>query len=331
MLETGLTIPFWLELAAALTGGISGAMSAVRARYDIFGTVCIACTCGLFGGIMRDLLLQNHGIYAFQKPALILCCIIAAIVVFYFGKLVSYLDPIVDLLDNLSCGLWAVISVGKGLSAGLDIIPAILLGTVTAIGGGVMRDVFMNRQPEAFQAGALYGSASLVGSTAFALMKQNHFMEDWAPLVCVALILIVRYTSLIFGLHSTPPRDYSDKVTQTVVRPVRAVARVVRPPKGKVKREKERLESEQAAQVRNEKEDAQSTLYGDSLQSTQVTEEKQTIKTMQSPYRTGKIPKFFKRISPSIDAHKDIWEDTSHSSSDKESSDHIVIKKNKKS
>ena len=109
---------FWLELAAALTGGLSGAMSAVRARYDIFGVACIAIITGLAGGIMRDLLMQNYGIYAFQKPTLIIACAGAGVVVFYFGKLATYLDPIVDLLDNLSVALWAVISVGKSLSAG---------------------------------------------------------------------------------------------------------------------------------------------------------------------------------------------------------------------
>ena len=250
MFEPVLAVPFWLELAAALTGGISGAMSAVRARYDIFGTVCIACTCGLLGGVIRDVLLQNYGIYAFQKPTLILACAIAGVVVFYFGKLATYLDPIVDLLDNISVALWAVISVGKGLSAGLDIIPSIILGTVTAVGGGIMRDVFMNREPEAFQAGTLYGSAALVGATAFALMKQNHLpeqmaalnnlLEQWAPFACVALVLILRYASLFFGWRTSPPRDYSDVVTRAVSRPVKSVARRVRPPKGKIEREKEK-------------------------------------------------------------------------------------------
>ncbi|MDR0514183.1 MAG: TRIC cation channel family protein [Coriobacteriaceae bacterium] len=232
MLEVVLTVPFWFELAAALTGGISGAMSAVRARCDIFGTVCIACTCGLFGGIMRDLLLQNYGIYAFQKPELILCCVIAGIIVFFLGKLISYLDPVVALLDNLSCGIWAVISVGKGLSAGLDIIPSIILGTITAIGGGVMRDVFMNKQPEAFQAGALYGSASLIGATAFAIMKSYHFIEHWSALTCVVLVLIVRYASLLLGWHTKPPTDYSDVITKTVAKPVKAVARKARKARG---------------------------------------------------------------------------------------------------
>lgn len=235
-----LAVPFWLELAAALTGGLAGAMSAVRARYDIFGTVCIACTCGLLGGVIRDVLLQNFGIYAFQKPTLILACVIAGVIVFFFGKLATYLNPIVDLLDNISVALWAVLSVGKGLSAGLDIIPSVILGTVTAVGGGIMRDVFMNREPEAFQAGTLYGSAALVGSTVFALMKQNHLLEQWAPLACVALVLALRYASLLFGWRTKPPRDYSDVVTKAVARPVRSVARRVRPPKGKIEREKEK-------------------------------------------------------------------------------------------
>lgn len=240
MLDVALTIPFWLEMAAALTGGLSGAMSAVRARYDIFGVACIAILTGLAGGIMRDILLQNYGIYAFQKPTLVLACAIAGVVVFYFGKLATYLDPIVDLLDNLSVALWAVISVSKSLSAGLDIIPSIILGTITAVGGGILRDVCMNREPEAFQAGALYGSAALVGCIAYALMSQNHILDNYAALACVVLVLGLRYASLFFGWRTKPPRDYSDVVTRAVSKPVRSVANRVRPPKGKVERDKER-------------------------------------------------------------------------------------------
>lgn len=240
MLEVVLTIPFWLELAAALTGGLSGAMSAVRARYDIFGVVCIAILTGLAGGILRDVLLQNYGIYAFQKPTLIIACAAAGVLVFYFGKLSTYLDPIVDLLDNLSVALWAVISVGKGLSAGLDIVPAVILGTITAVGGGILRDVCMNREPEAFQAGALYGSAALVGCIAYALMKQNHIFDQYAALACVVIVLGLRYASLFFGWSTKPPRDYSDVVANVVAKPVKSVAKRVRPPKGKVERDKER-------------------------------------------------------------------------------------------
>ena len=237
MLEVVLTIPFWLELAASLTGGISGAMSAVRARYDLFGVCCIAIVTGLAGGIIRDILLQNYGIYAFQKPQLIVACVVAGIIVFYFSRLTTYLDPVVNLLDNLSVALWAIISVGKSMSAGMDIIPAAILGTITAVGGGICRDVCMNREPISFQAGALYGTAAFIGALVYALMNQNHVLADYAPWACVALVLGIRYGSLLFGWHTKPPRDYTD----VIARPAKAVAnKVVRAPKGKVARDKER-------------------------------------------------------------------------------------------
>ena len=180
MLEVALAIPYWLELAATIAGAIFGALSAVRAKYDIFGVCCIAIVVGLAGGITRDILLQDYGIYAFQKPNLILACIAAGIVAFYFGKLMTYFDPFMDLLDNLSVALWAIIGTGKALSAGLDLVPAVILGTITANGGGIVRDICMNREPEAFQAGTVYVSAAFIGALAFAVMKQNHLLDQYA-------------------------------------------------------------------------------------------------------------------------------------------------------
>ena len=238
MLEVAIAIPFWLELSATLTGGLSGAMSAVRARYDIFGCVAIACATGMGGGITRDLLLQDYGIYAFQNPSLLLCCAIGGVLVFYFGKLATYLDPIVDLLDNLSVAMWAIIGVGKSLSAGLGVIPSIILGTITAIGGGILRDVLMNRPPEAFQAGPLYGSAALLGCTAFGLMRTYHFFPSLAAGMCAALVLGIRYGSLAFGWSTRPPRDYSDRVTRAVARPMQFVARKAHVPLGKTARDR---------------------------------------------------------------------------------------------
>ncbi len=230
MLEVALTIPYWLELAATVSGAIFGAMSAVRARYDIFGVCCIAIVVGLAGGMLRDVLLQDYGIYAFQNPNLIMACILTGVVVFYFGKLVTYFDPAVDFLDNLSVALWAVIGTGKAMSAGLDIVPAAILGTMTANGGGIMRDICMNREPEAFQAGTLYVSAALLGCVVYALMRQHHLLDGYAGVVCIVLVLAVRYAAIVFGWRTRPARDYSD----VVVRPVRSVVRHVKPVRRKV-------------------------------------------------------------------------------------------------
>ena len=226
MLESVLAIPFWIEFAGTITGALAGAIAGVRAEYDIFGTTVLACVTGLGGGIIRDILLQDYGIYAFQHPILLLACAVAGGLVFYFHKLADAFDWVMDFLDNLSVGLWAVVSVGKGLSAGLAIIPSIILGTITAVGGGISRDVLMAQRPVAFQAGTLYGTASLFGSTAFALMKQNDVLGDYAAITCVVLVMAIRYASEFFGWRTKPAQDYSDKV----IVPVKKVAHVAARP-----------------------------------------------------------------------------------------------------
>ena len=228
MLESVLSIPFWLEFAGVLAGGIVGGVAAVQERFDIFGTVCIACVTGIGGGIVRDLLLQDFGIYAFQHPIIIVACVTAGVLVFYFYRLMESMDWIFDFLDNLSVGLWAVVSVGKALSAGLGIIPCIILGTITAVGGGIARDALMSRPPVSFQAGTPYGIAALAGSVAYALMKQNEFLGSYAAITCVGLVFAIRYLSEIFEWKTKPAVDYSDKVLTPVKKVANAAAKPVK-------------------------------------------------------------------------------------------------------
>ena len=236
--DVAISIPFWLELAACLTGGLSGAMSAVRARYDLTGCLIIAFVTGLGGGITRDLLLQDVGIYAFQNPSLIVCTLIGGIIVFYFGRLATYLDPIVDLLDNTSVAIWAIIGAGKSLNAGVGIIPSILLGTITAIGGGIMRDVFMNRSPEAFQAGTLYGSAAAIGCTFYVLMRHFAIFPELAGPICAVIVIGIRYCSLAFGWRTRPAHDYSDAAIKVVAKPMKFIAKKAHVPIGKTTRDR---------------------------------------------------------------------------------------------
>ena len=159
--------------------------------------------------------------------------------VFYFGKLATYLDPIVDLLDNISVALWAIIGASKSLSAGLTVIPSVVLGTITSIGGGISRDVLMNRPPVAFQTGPIYGSAALIGCMVYCPLKASGILPDTAGILRAGLIMVLRYLSLIMGWRTKPPRDYSDTVVESVARPMRFIARKVHVPIGKTARERQ--------------------------------------------------------------------------------------------
>lgn len=223
MLASALYIPFWFELTATVVYAISGALSASRTQYDILGTIVMATIVGLFGGVLRDILLQDYGIYAFQRPSLMIACIICGVVVFYFGRLVTYIDPISDVVDTVGVGLWAVVGTGKALSANLGIIPAVIMGLLTAIGGGIIRDVLMNKPISAFQPGSYYGTAVMVGSVAFALMRTNHIFDQWSAIMCAVLVIAIRFGSVTFGWRTRPSRDLTVPMADALAKPVRAL------------------------------------------------------------------------------------------------------------
>ena len=217
MLEVVLEIPFWLELIAVFACSVLGSVAAVKEKYDVFGTVAIGLITGLGGGILRDLLLQDYGIYAFSQPSLILVGAAASVMVFYFHRLTTGLPKLLDFMDNLSMSLWCIVSVGKGLSAGLSIVPAVILGFTTAVGGGVLRDIIMNKKPAAFTPGTLYGSAAIAGCVIYALLAQDESLKHLAAWACAIMVFALRYAALYFDWQTKPAKDYSDNIIKPVV------------------------------------------------------------------------------------------------------------------
>ena len=226
-MEAVLAIPFWVELLATVTGAISGSLHAVKHEYDFFGVMCLACITGLSGGIVRDVLLQDYGIYAFQRWELIVACIAAAVPVFYFARLLDKLDLPMDIIDTISIALYAVIGAGKGFYAGLTVLPCAILGTITAVGGGCLRDVLLLRPPRIFISGTLYASATFIGALLFLGLKYVEPLADYAAIIGVVSILIMRFISVFFHIETRPARDYSDKV-EAFVRELEAGRSIMR-------------------------------------------------------------------------------------------------------
>lgn len=215
-----VTIPYWLEFAAVASGAISGASRAANKKLDWFGAVALAVACGLGGGMIRDIMLQTVGIYAFQMPSLIVACIVLGIAVFYFARVFSHLNTPVFYIDALSVGLWAFISVDKALQAGETVLPAIILGTLAAVGGGVLRDLLIAEVPQVFRAGStFYGIAGMAGSIVYALLAQFHVIKPLAALLCVIVVLALRLLSERLGWRTHEAHD----LTHHVARPFKGL------------------------------------------------------------------------------------------------------------
>jgi len=205
---TVVKVPLAYDLIAAFVGGLSGATHAVNRHMDISGVVTLAIVNALGGGILRDVLLQDRGIAAFQNWRLLSVALAAALFGFFFSSVYRRMQSSFLYLDALSLGLFAVVGADKALGANLGPIPAILLGVVTSVGGGMIRDVLCNETPQIMRPGTLSASAAALGSTAYVLMVDwMHIVKPAALLVAVGIAIVLRVLAVKRDWHAPTPVD----------------------------------------------------------------------------------------------------------------------------
>jgi uncharacterized membrane protein YeiH len=187
-----------LDLVGTFAFAISGAVAARQRRLDLFGIASIAFMVACGGGIVRDVCIgaiPPAGLSNWRYLATSLLA--SAIAILAYPRVRRLRQPVL-LFDAIGLGLFAVSGAQKSLAYGHSAELAILLGIVSAVGGGVMRDVVLSRVPAILER-EIYASAALLGAavqTGFSYMGWVSWWTPWfATLVCVA----VRLASLYFG------------------------------------------------------------------------------------------------------------------------------------
>jgi uncharacterized membrane protein YeiH len=153
-----------IDLTGVLTNAVLGGVIARSERLDPVGFVTLAILSGLGGGLIRDTLLQHGTPVALTNPAYIPTALAGAMIAYFLrvqGPLWSKVFPFVDAL---ALGTWAATGAQKTLGDGLYWLAALLLGTVTAVGGGMTRDIFLRRIPQIFGGNTLYATPALLAS-----------------------------------------------------------------------------------------------------------------------------------------------------------------------
>lgn len=205
---TVVKVPLFYELLAVLVGGLSGATHAAERRMDISGVFVLAIVNALGGGILRDVLLQDVGIAAFEHWELLATALVAAGFGFFFSSVYVKLHGRFLYIDALSLGLFAVVGADKALAAHLSAVPAVLLGVVTSVGGGMIRDVLCNEVPQVLRPGTLSASAAALGSALFVfLVTWANFVKPVAAVIAVLLVMALRVLALKRGWSAPVPRE----------------------------------------------------------------------------------------------------------------------------
>lgn len=188
-----------VSIAGAFVFGISGGLAAVRARLDIFGVVVLAGAVGLAGGVLRDLLLN-----VLPKPVadwrVIVAVIAAGLIAFALRNQLLRWRSSMEVFDALGISLFCVIGADTALAHHAGALPAIVLGVVTAVGGGITRDVLLNRVPLVLREG-LYAVPAALGATVAVLGWELGWATPWWYVLAGGLCLGVRLLGIRFDLN----------------------------------------------------------------------------------------------------------------------------------
>ncbi|MEY9873683.1 putative membrane protein YeiH [Streptacidiphilus sp. MAP12-33] len=160
-----------LDLAGIFVFALSGGLLAIRKNFDVFGIAVLAEATALGGGVLRDVLIGAIPPAAFTNLGYFLTPLVATAVVFFLHPEVARINRTVQALDALGLGLFCVTGTAKAHDYGLAVIPSIALGMLTAVGGGVIRDVLAMETPSLLRWDrSLYAVPALVGATLTAIL-----------------------------------------------------------------------------------------------------------------------------------------------------------------
>lgn len=193
-----------LDLLGVLTNAILGGVIARSVRLDPVGTAVLAIMSGLGGGIIRDVLLQHGTPVALRDYAYVATALAGAALVYLVDIEGPVWDRVWPYVDAVALGCWAAAGAQKTLAYGLGWLPAVLLGTVTAVGGGFTRDLILRRIPAILGGNTLYATCALIASGIMvALASTGHMLAGSviAPVVGAVLCMAARWRGWTLPQH----------------------------------------------------------------------------------------------------------------------------------
>lgn len=189
-----------LDLVGTFVFAISGAVAAKQRNLDLFGVIAIAFVVACGGGIVRDVCIGATPPAGLSNWRYLTAAIVAALMTIVAYPQVRRLRHPVLFFDAIGLGLFAVSGAQKALAYGHNSEVAILLGVVTAVGGGTLRDVLLTRVPVVLQRD-IYASAALLGAAMQVVCEHFGLSRPWTPWAATFVCVGLRLMSLRFHWH----------------------------------------------------------------------------------------------------------------------------------
>ena len=193
------TLLLVLNLAGTFVFGLSGGLAGVQARLDAFGVVVLAVTVGLAGGITRDVLIGIPP-QTFRDWRYLAVAGGAGLVTFLAAPMLERLERPVLVFDAAGLALFCVTGASTALDYRVGAVAAVVLGAITGIGGGMLRDILLREVPTVLRTG-LYAIPALVGASIVVVASESGTHNLVVPIVAAAICFVIRLAGLHFDLN----------------------------------------------------------------------------------------------------------------------------------
>ena len=194
-----------LDLVGIFFFAVAGALVAVRRNLDVFAALVLGGVTGLGGGIIRDVLIGDTPPAALADWRYLVVPVVAGLLTFTFHPIVGRLERVVTVFDAVGLSMFCVTGALKAVDYGLDPVAAALMGMVTGIGGGMIRDVLAGTVPVIFE-GVLYATPALAGAVVAVLLDRTELPLLVVAAAGFATCLVWRLLALVRGWQAPLPR-----------------------------------------------------------------------------------------------------------------------------
>lgn len=201
---------FYLGLIGIAAFSITGVIAAGKKGMDLFSILLLGVVTALGGGTLRDLILDTSPVFWIADPSYLWTSALAAAFAFFAVRLTSHLLPVFLYLDAFGLALFTVLATEKTLHLGFSSTIAVLMGVITGITGGMLRDILTGRMP-LLLGKEFYATPALLGAIVFIILDTNFEFHEFNRLCAIGLILILRILAIKLGLYYPAWLTYKGK------------------------------------------------------------------------------------------------------------------------
>jgi uncharacterized membrane protein YeiH len=192
-----MKLPYLFDLIAVGVFAVSGCLAAGRKALDLVGAFVVAVVTAVGGGTVRDLLLNRHPIFWTTDGYFLYVIVVAVVVTLVYVRFRGPPEKVLVVADSIGLSVYAIVGAQLTEAHEHPAIVAVVMGTLTATAGGVLRDMLCNDIPILFREGYLYATAAAAGATCYVLAEEP-LGRDTAAYLGIVVVAVLRFGSIVW-------------------------------------------------------------------------------------------------------------------------------------